>query len=148
MTSNLILKGFKLFLQTKKAKEITQKDDKVVEIPTPDAFETPEPMFIEIDPSITTTSVTSDEEKYHTDPGIHAYVVETLSAYAQGHTLPQEATRVNHLLETTKFSSRSLIPTLEINLHTGEAKTRFSNKLYNEDDNVTLYADHIIHFTR
>lgn len=148
MTSNLILKGFKLFLQTKKAKEITQKDDKVVEIPTPDAFETPEPMFIEIDPSIPTTPVTSDEEKYHTDPGIHAYVVETLSAYAQGHTLPQEATRVNHLLETTKFSSRSLIPTLEINLHTGKAKTRFSNKLYNEDDNVTLYADHIIHFTR
>lgn len=148
MTSNLILKGFKLFLQTKKAKEITQKDDTVIEIPTPDTFETPEPMFIEIDPSITTTPVTSDEEKYHTDPGIHAYVVETLSAYAQGHTLPQEAARVNHLLETTKFSSRSLIPTLEINLHTGEAKTRFSNKLYNEDDNVTLYADHIIHFTR
>lgn len=148
MTSNLILKGFKLFLQTRKAKELAQKDDTVIEIPTPDAFETPEPMFIEIDPSITTTSVTSDEEKYHTDPGIHAYVVETLSSYAQGHTLPQEAARVNHLLETTKFSSRSLIPTLEINLHTGEAKTRFSNKLYNEDDNVTLYADHIIHFTR
>lgn len=148
MTSNLILKGFKLFLQTRKAKELAQKDNKVVEIPTPEAFDTPEPMFIEIDPSMSTTPVASDEDKYHTDPGIHAYVVETLSLYAQGHTLPQEAARVNHLLETTKFSSRSLIPTLEINLHTGEAKTRYSNKLYNEDDNVTLYADHIIHFTR
>ena len=148
MTSNLILKGFKLFLQTRKAKELAQKDNKVVEIPTPEAFDTPEPMFIEIDPTITTAPVASDEDTYHTDPGIHAYVVETLSSYAQGHTLPQEAARVNHLLETTKFSSRSLIPTLEINLHTGEAKTRYSNKLYNEDDNVTLYADHIIHFTR
>ena len=35
MTKNLILKGFKLFLQTRKANELAKKDDSVVEIPTP-----------------------------------------------------------------------------------------------------------------